>query len=270
MVIFLGVDLAWGEDSAEKPANRSGVVALDQRGCILDAGWTSGVKETCTWINRWASGEAIAFIDAPLVVNNKSGQRQCEREVGQMFGSRLVSANSTNEGSSKRAGISLREKLESAGWSYDSGLGGLSQTSLRFSECYPYTTLVGAKELGFSKRPAYKRKPRSFKSMAEFWPFRIKEWLRIVQALEGLSEATPPLQLASNDLTDHLRNAPKLGEAAEYKKQEDLLDAVICAWTAAYWHAHGTSKCTVLGAGDQHSQSPGRAATIIAPTSALS
>ena len=269
MVIFLGVDLAWGEDSAEKPANRSGVVALDKSGSILDAGWTSGVKETFTWINRWASGEVIAFIDAPLVVNNKSGQRDCEREVGKKFGSRLVSANSTNEGSPKRAGIRLREQLESAGWSYDSGRRGLSQTSLRFSECYPYATLVGAKELGFSKRPAYKRKPRSFKSMAEFWPVRIEEWLRIVRALESLRGANPPVDLGSNELTNHLRNAPNAGEAAEYKKQEDLLDAVICAWTAAYWHAR-PSQCTILGKDDQHSQSPGREATIIAPTSALS
>ncbi len=118
-MIYLGVDLAWGEDSAEKPANRSGVVALDKSGCILDAGWTSGVKETFTWINSWTSGEAIAFIDAPLVVNNKSGQRDCERDVGKKFGSRLVSANSTNEGSSKRAGIRLREQLESVSASLD-------------------------------------------------------------------------------------------------------------------------------------------------------
>jgi hypothetical protein len=36
---FLGIDLAWGEGSAAKPANRSGVVAIDEEGQILDAGW---------------------------------------------------------------------------------------------------------------------------------------------------------------------------------------------------------------------------------------
>jgi predicted RNase H-like nuclease len=268
-MIFLGVDLAWGECSEQKPANRSGVVALDQRGRIRDAGWTCGVKETAKWLNDWASGDATAFIDAPLMVNNNSGQRQCEREVGQRFGSRLVSANSTNRTSSRLAGVRLCEELESADWRYDSGLAGPGQAGRTFSECYPYTTLVGAKEFGFNPRPAYKRKPRAIKSMAEFWPVRIAEWSRIVNALDRLSDADPPLDLRSNEMTDRLRIAPSPREAAEYKKQEDLLDAVICAWTAAYWQAHGTDRCSVLGDGDQYAPAPGREATIIAPTATL-
>lgn len=36
----------------------------------------------------------------------------------------------------------------------------------------------------------------------------------------------------------------------DYKQREDLLDAVICAWTAAYWHRHGLARCQVLGVPD--------------------
>lgn len=43
---FLGIDLAWGEGSSAKPANRSGVVALDEHGQVLNAGWTIGLVDT--------------------------------------------------------------------------------------------------------------------------------------------------------------------------------------------------------------------------------
>src|SRR4051794_38442286 len=47
---YLGVDLAWGEGSLAKPANRSGVVALEPDGRIGAAGWTIGLDETVDWI----------------------------------------------------------------------------------------------------------------------------------------------------------------------------------------------------------------------------
>jgi predicted RNase H-like nuclease len=48
-----------------------------------------------------------------------------------------------------------------------------------------------------------------------------------------------------------------------YKHREDLLDALICAWTAALWARHGMNRCQVLG---PTTPSPQPAATIIAPT----
>jgi hypothetical protein len=53
-VRFLGVDLAWGEGSEDRPANYSGVVALGAWGEIHDAGWTIGLDETQAWIERHA------------------------------------------------------------------------------------------------------------------------------------------------------------------------------------------------------------------------
>lgn len=49
-----------------------------------------------------------------------------------------------------------------------------------------------------------------------------------------------------------------------YKSREDLLDAAICAWTAAYWRRHSRSRCAVLGADDPFDQEDLRR-TIIAP-----
>jgi hypothetical protein len=53
-------------------------------------------------------------VDAPLVVDNASGQRECERQVGQRYGRWQVSANSTNEASRRLAGVTLRQLLETA------------------------------------------------------------------------------------------------------------------------------------------------------------
>ncbi|MCQ6246107.1 hypothetical protein [Streptomyces malaysiensis] len=71
-----------------------------------------------------------------------------------------MSANSTNQSSPRQAGVLLRKRLEESGWSYDDGRGGLPAGGLVFYKCYPYTTLVGAAELGFDQeRPTYKRRP---------------------------------------------------------------------------------------------------------------
>jgi predicted RNase H-like nuclease len=50
-------------------------------------------------------------------------------------------------------------------------------------------------------------------------------------------------------------------DSQAYKHREDLIDGVLCAWTAQLWLRHGRSRCQVLGEWD----SPEAAATIIAP-----
>lgn len=49
-----------------------------------------------------------------------------------------------------------------------------------------------------------------------------------------------------------------------YKRREDLLDAIISAWTAAFWHRYGHARCQVLG-DLTGAASEARLATIIAP-----
>jgi len=93
---YLGVDLAWGEGSEAKPANRSGVVALEPSGTISDAGWTIGLEATIDWIQQHANDDTLLFVDAPLVITNASGPRLADRQTGQRYGRWWVSANSVN------------------------------------------------------------------------------------------------------------------------------------------------------------------------------
>jgi len=199
------------------------------------------------------------------VVTNSAGQRECETKVGNRFGHLWVSANTTNLASPRRAGVHLREHLVSAGWRYDDGLAGPPSDGRVVSEFYPYTTLVGAKQFAFRPRPSYKRKPRHL-TMAQFWPERLGAWNEIVERLERLALGDPPLDLRSHPATDALRVTPEAGKAQAYKKSEDLLDAVLGAWTAALWHRH-PEECTVVGPASRPTSGK-LVATIIAPTSA--
>jgi predicted RNase H-like nuclease len=261
---YLGVDLAWRDNSQGRVANETGVALIDSTGQILDAGWTRGVEETIRWVNGAARDTpAMLFVDAPLVVTNAGGQRLCETEVGQRYGRWKVSANSTNTDSVRLAGVVFRERLESLGWKYSDGGAGPPVAGYVLSECYPYTTLVGAAELGYdTERPRYKRPPRKMPA-AQWRPARATACDELICRLSRLALADPPLRLASHPVTRRLTEEPSPIDDAAYKHREDLIDALLCAWTAALWARHGVARCQVLGLHGSHS--PGPAATIIAP-----
>jgi predicted RNase H-like nuclease len=261
---YLGVDLAWRESSHGRAANETGVVSIDSTGQILDAGWTRGVEETIAWVNGAAlETPTLLFVDAPLVVTNTAGQRLCETEVGQRYGRWKVSANSTNTGSVRLAGVVFRDRLESKGWRYSDGSAGPPVTGRVLSECYPYTTLVGASEFGYdTERPRYKRPPRGM-PVAQWRPKRAAACDELVRRLSQLAIADPPLRLATHPVTQRLIEEPSPIDDPTYKHREDLIDALLCAWTAALWARHGLARCQVLGL--HGSLSSGTAATIIAP-----
>jgi predicted RNase H-like nuclease len=267
-VRVLGIDLAWGEGSAVRPANETGVVAVEQSGRIIDAGWTVGVDSTVSWMSQWASDDTLAMVDASLVVTNAGGQRPCEREVGRRYGRWKVSANSTNLASRWAAGTVLLSRLEQVGWRYDDGRCGPPFVGRRLSEVYPYTTIVGAPELGYSvERPRYKRSPRRM-TRAVFQPLRALACDELIARIGRLCDADPPIDLRSHPVTALLLDEPSPLADGAYKHREDLVDAVLCAWTGLLWLAHGLDRCQVLGSDSCGEAAGGRVGTIIAPARA--
>ena len=261
---FLGVDLAWADGEGLRLANETGLVLLAGDGTVLEAGWTRGVKETLNWIDEHVSGtDVLAFVDAPLVVSNATGQRLCETQVGQRYGRWKVLANSTNVDSKNSAGLSLLQQLELRGWTYDDGHDGPPAHGLHVSECYPYTTLVGVAELGYDdERPRYKRAPPGLPA-ARWKPQRAATCDDLIQRMRRLSEFDPPLRLDSHPVTTLLLQEPSPLDDATYKHREDLLDAALCAWTASLWHRRSTVRCQVLG--QPRGEDMIRVATIVAP-----
>jgi len=134
------------------------------------------------------------------------------------------------------------------------------------SECYPYTTLVGVPELGYDdddKRPQYKRASTGVRT-AEAWPIRVGACDELIRRMSRLADFDPPVDMASHTETRRLVEEHSPKGWRDYKPREDLLDAVICAWTAAYWQRHGADRCMVLG-GPEQPENLGLVATIIAP-----
>ena len=263
---FVGVDLAWGPSRPGVAANETGVAVLSPSGRVLDAGWTRGLEETVDWVLAAAAGDtALAFIDAPLIVDNASGQRLCETQVGQRYGRWKISANTTNSHSPRLAGVELRQRLQGQGWRYSDGSDGPPVGGRTFSECYPYTTLVGAAELGYDvERPRYKRAPRKMPA-AQWRVLRASSCDELVQRLARLEDADPPLDLDSHPVTHQLVAEPSPLDHVTYKHREDLIDALLCAWTAALWARYGLARCQVLGPPPRPPDTP---ATIIAPARA--
>ncbi len=255
---ILGVDLAWGEGTANKQPNETGVIAIESNGKILDAGWTTGVDATFNWINKWSGSDALAMIDAPLVVNNDSGQRLCEKQVGQRYYPWKIAANSSNRNLKCLAGVSLRERLERENsWSYDTGHSGPPSDGLHLYEVYPYTTIVGIEELNYGVRPVYKRKPKKM-DVADFKLVRGAACQLLLRQFSELKIGNAKIDFNSHQTTRELLNYSDFStlSAKEYKHREDLIDAIICAWTGLLWMNFGFDRCQVLGDAE---------ATIIAP-----
>jgi predicted RNase H-like nuclease len=92
---------------------------------------------------------------------------------------------------------------------------------------------------------------------------RAKNCDKLIRQLVRLEEADPPLLLCSHPETRKLVDEPSPIKEREYKHREDLIDALLCAWTAALWARHGPTRCQILG---QQGLGPGGPyATIVAP-----
>ena len=101
------------------------MAVIDENGQILDAGWTRGVEQTIGWADTAAGdGDAVMFVDAPLVVANETGQRPCETQVGQRYWRWKVSANTTNIHSPRLAGVRFLRQARLSGWQYSDAAAG--------------------------------------------------------------------------------------------------------------------------------------------------
>jgi predicted RNase H-like nuclease len=207
----------------------------------------------------------MLFVDAPLLIENETGQREAERQVGARYGSAWVSANSTNRASPRQAGVRLLRRLCDIGWRYDDGRAGPANSGRTVSECYPYATIVGVDEFGYERRPAYKRARKGVPA-SEAWAIRTEACDCLISKIADLASHAVPVDLRSHPMTREVMDVRSPPQSAAYKQREDLLDAVICAWTAALWHRQ-PDRFQILGnTHDAPSHRP--IATIIAPARA--
>jgi predicted RNase H-like nuclease len=260
---YLGVDLAWRDSTPTKPANETGLAAIAADGTVLDAGWARGVDEVTEWVLRWATPGSHVAIDAPVLVPNATGMRPSERLVGRAYGRWHVSANASSASLPWLGGRTLGERLAAAGAVYDDGVAPVPDDAVSYFECYPYTTLVGAPELGYDdRRPRYKR-PDTTVAQEERRGARAVDCDDLISRLAALDSADPPLRLLSHPVSRLLVDEPSPLVDRPYKHREDLLDALVCAWTASM-RAQRPERMQVLGA-TAEPDALGRRATLISP-----
>jgi predicted RNase H-like nuclease len=260
---YLGVDLAWRDSTPTKPANETGLAVIAADGTVLDAGWARGVDEVTEWVLRWATPGSHVAIDAPVLVPNATGMRPSERLVGRAYGRWHVSANASSASLPWLGGRTLGERLADAGAVYDDGVVPVPADAVSYFECYPYTTLVGAPELGYDdRRPRYKR-PDTTVAAEERRGARAVACDDLISRLAALDSADPPLRLLSHPVSRLLVDEPSPLVDRPYKHREDLLDALVCAWTASM-RAQRPERMQVLGAAAEP-DAIGRRATLISP-----
>lgn len=192
---YIGVDLAWSEN------NYSGVALLEDEK-IIELKLIKGVENIAQFINLHPN--AIVGVDAPLVVENESGNREIEKEFLKDYSSKKLGVYPVNRTLlTKQNKIIAGEVLASL----------ISQrVGDKLFEVYPHVTIMN---LFHGNVLPYKRK--SGRNV-----LFIKEQLNILQ--NYLSE------VLKGDFKEDVLSL----KGQKIKDHEDKLDALVAAYTLFY------------------------------------
>lgn len=222
-MIYAGVDLAWGQRSP------SGLAVLDGRGSVMLLETAVTDEEIVAALDPLLGEECVVAFDAPLVVTNPTGNRPAEAALNRDFARFEAGAHPVNTGRPEFADGSRAGRLAAA---LRLGLDPVTGRR-RAIEVYPHAAQVAL--FGLGRTLKYKSKPgRDLVGQRA-------ELLRLVELLESLTEleAEPPLLLrASAPWRTLASRVAAASTKAELRRCEDPIDAVVCAYVAAYAVAH--------------------------------
>ncbi|GAC1406145.1 MAG: DUF429 domain-containing protein [Candidatus Velthaea sp.] len=210
---FLGLDLAWSD------RNPSGCAVLDAAGRLLDVrADLRSDAQILDWTRTWIGDRGIIGIDMPTIVRNATGIRPCERDLAAVFRRYHAAPHPANLRRFPDGGRA-RRLIDAL-----APLGVIETLDVRASdprivalEIFPHPAHVRLFDLPHVFR--YKKKSRA-------WPDVLSEWSRYRAQLARLAEADPPLLLDER--------IPAAVESRGYKRWDDTLDALSCAYVAAF------------------------------------
>jgi predicted RNase H-like nuclease len=223
---FVGLDLAWGEK------NQTGVAVIDSDGRLLHVGGAQDDASIEAAIGPYVSDECLVAIDAPLIVNNPTGHRPCEAALNRDFqrfdaGARPAYADKPEFRDPRGARIATALGLD---------MDPSSTASRRAIEVYPHPATVVLFEL--KKILKYKRGP---------FEDRHRELLQLMTLIEGLDGASPRLRANRSVAWVELRRRVEAAtRPGQLDRDEDPVDAVVCAYVALYWY-HRPEDVTIYG-----------------------
>ncbi len=216
---FVGLDLAWGEKK------QTGVAAVGSDGRLLDVGIAQDDASILDTVAPYVGGDCIVAIDAPLIVNNPSGYRTAETAFNRDFAKFDAGAYPANTGNPLFNPPRAAAIAEALGLNSDPASG----AQRRAIEVYPHPASVVLFQL--EKTLKYKNKQgRSFDQ-------RQRELLKLMTLIEGLDDASPRLRVNHNMNWVALRKRVEAAtRPAQLDRDEDPVDAVLCAYIALYWY----------------------------------
>ena len=220
---FIGLDLAWSE------RNPSGGAAIDETGRVLEArADLGGDEEILAFVRAHLAETSVLGLDMPTIVPNPVGMRRCERELARDFRAYHAAPHPSNrarfpDGGRARA---LLDALAPEGVVERLDLSPRTQGRYAF-EVFPHPAHVRL----FARDSIFRYKKKPGRTWPEVW----RGWAEYRAALAGLGDAEPPL---------HVPESVPLGVALKgraYKVWDDSLDALTCAYVAAFVWRYGPS-----------------------------
>ena len=221
MHIIAGVDLAW-MGTRNPTAIAVGVVSpgFVELSSIVEGLY--GTQSVIDALDGIAGLHGVA-VDGPLIIKNETGQRECERKIGQTYGARKASCHTSNLSRfPAAAGTQLSTHLEGAGFAH------LSPSTEKWQlECYPHPALIEI--FGLPERLAYKKGTPLQKRLGQI------ELGKLIHSLE----ASTVLPLLLPEEFHRYLDAERIGilRGAQLKHNEDVLDAIVCMYIGALYQS---------------------------------
>ncbi|MGD1070564.1 MAG: DUF429 domain-containing protein [Bryobacteraceae bacterium] len=228
-IIFTGFDSAWGARNVGAICNfvlsEDGSLRLD--GDPVAANWDSAIAQA-------AQTEAVDLhvwaIDQPLCIRNPTGCRPVEQDLARalMAGFECGAYPSNLGNPCWQPGARIWEfvrALDANSYIHNPMAIPGEKHGRYYFECYPHPALLGVFNLDQIVKYKIRHKNTS-------------EWLRIVDLLRSLTDRELPVR----NMRDFVG-----GGIAQTKANEDRVDAVISAYTAAYWWKFGIERSTMVG-----------------------
>ena len=239
---YIGIDLAWGTRSTTAvvalTGSVSGVAYHAHHDALSDNASIVDFVQTCTAGNE---GGLLIAIDAPTLVPNATGRRPCEavlschlrkQEAGAHPANRTLLADANGDVRGEKITALLEARL---GVTHTPHLAQSNPVPRAVFEVFPHPAHIAL--FGLAKTLKYKKKPGRDRL------FRNAEFRRYTAFLSALGVGDPPLQMPAELLADPQSFATETA----LKRYEDRLDALTCAYVAAYHHRWHGDKSVVIG-----------------------
>lgn len=230
---YVGIDLAWGTRAP------TGLAAVAQDGSLLASATVRTDDEIASWVAGLGGRPAVVALDAPLVVRNAAGMRECEKAVSRAFGAYGASCHASSRARPQFDPPRAEVLAARHGWRVDAEPAAVGRGEGAVAiEVYPHAAMVGLFTLG-SVLPYKARAGRGV-------DLRRAAMLEVIYHLETVAE----LRLEEHPRWIELCAAVDgAGRHVDLERVEDEIDAVLCAHLAWLW-THRPTALRVYGSPD--------------------